>query len=539
MDMSQYRDLFVSEARDHLSVFGELIVRLEDDSGDQATINELFRHAHSMKGMAATMGYEPVARLSHAMEDLLSRVRSGEISFGSSIADLLLEGADALSGMVSQVESGSEPIAPVAALIERLAAFEPGVEKFQASPLPGKSSQVTPEPSTSDSHRFRQSDSLKSVRIKTETLDQLVNLTGELFTNRHRLVDCARRSGISDLDEPLHQLSLLLRELREFVFLARMVPFSSIAERFPRLVRDLSHKQGKEVSFRIEGKNIELDRGVLEEIADPLVHILRNAVDHGMELPDDRVSAGKPYCGEIVLGLTRDREHVEIVVEDDGRGMDPESLKSRAVEKGIITSEQAASMTHQESAMLICYPGFSTAEVVSDVSGRGVGMDVVRNAVHSMGGVLSIHSDAGLGSRFVLRLPITVSIIQILMVRSGAIEVAFPVNIVIRTLELSREDIITDAGRKVVDLDGELVPVRSLNRLLDQPIVSSAGGVVPAVVCEVDEKLVAFVADHLIGQQEIFIRPLSSPLSHLRGISGATITGDGKIVFIIDAASLL
>lgn len=539
MDMSQYRDLFVSEARDHLSAFSELIVRLENVSDDQAAINELFRHAHSLKGMAATMGYDPITRLSHIMEDQLSRVRNGEIPFASSLADLLLESADALAGMVSQVESGIAAITDAAGLIERLAAFDHDAAKTFLKEFPEEPNKVPSEPVTQTSHQFRQSDSLKSVRIKTETLDHLVNIAGELFTNRHRLAECVRQSGLSGFDEPLHQLSALLRDLRDVVFKARMVPFVLIAERFPRLVRDLARKQGKEVTFHIEGKNIELDRGVLEEIADPLVHILRNAVDHGMDAPDERVASGKPYNGEISLTVIRDKDHVDIVIADDGRGMDPELLKTKALEKGIITSEQANAITPQEALMLICSPGFSTAETVSEISGRGVGMDAVRSAVHSLGGGLSIYSEVGLGSRIVLRLPITVSIIHVLMVRSGRLDVAFPVNVVTRTLELGREDIIDDSGQKVVDLDGVRVPVRSLSRLLGQPVLSAAtANIVPAVVCETGGGLVAFLTDRLLGQQEIFVRPLATPLSFLKGISGATITGDGRVIFVIDAASL-
>ncbi|HBA71978.1 MAG: hypothetical protein A2X82_15435 [Geobacteraceae bacterium GWC2_55_20] len=539
MDMSQYRDLFVSEARDHLSAFGELIVRIEDVSGDQAAINELFRHAHSLKGMAATMGYDPIARLAHIMEDQLSRVRNGEIPLVPSLADLLLEGADALAGMVLQVESDSASIAESAGLIERLSAFDPGSEKKSERAVSPQPEPASSEPSAAASHQFRQSDSLKSIRIKTETLDQLVNITGELITNRHCLAECARQGGLSALDEPLHQLAALLRDLRDVVFKARMVPFAFIAERFPRLVRDLARKQGKEVAFHIEGKNIELDRGVLEEIAEALVHILRNAVDHGMDSPDERVAAGKSYNGEISLVVARDKDHVDIVVSDDGRGMDPERLKAKALEKGLITAEQAVAMTNQEALMLICSPGFSTAATVSEISGRGVGMDAVRNAIHSLGGVLSIHSQAGFGSRFVLRLPITVSIIQVLMVRCGSFEVAFPVNVVNRTMELMREDIVDDAGQKAVLLDGVHVPVRSLNRLLGQPVLSGgAAGIVPAVVCEAGGRLVAFITDRLLGQQEIFVRPLATPLSFLRGISGATVTGDGRVIFIVDAASL-
>ncbi|MBC7963767.1 MAG: chemotaxis protein CheA [Steroidobacteraceae bacterium] len=539
MDMSQYRDLFVSEARDHLGAFNGLIVRLEEIPDDKAAINELFRHAHSLKGMAATMMYDPIARLAHIMEDQLSRVRSGEVPLIPALADLLLEGSDALAGMIFQVESETETITDAARLVERLTAFDPFAEKRLPKEDPEEQSVIASGQLLQPPHQFRQTDSFKSIRIKTETLDQLVNIAGELITNCHQLAECARQSAVPAFDEPLNQLSGLLRDLRDVVLKARMVPFSFIAERFPRLVRDLARKQGKEITFRLDGKNIELDRGILEEIAEPLVHILRNAVDHGMETPGERVAAGKPSGGDIRLTVVRDKDHVEIVIADDGRGMDSERLKSKAVEKGLVTAEQASVLTAQESFMLVCSPGFSTAETVSDISGRGVGMDAVRSTVHSLGGALTIHSEIGRGSRFVLRLPITVSIIQALIVQSGAIEIAFPISVVTRTLELGREDIIDEAGQKMIDLDGARVPVRSLNRLLGQPVATGpAVDLLPAVVCEIGGTPIAFIADRLCGQHEIFVRPLGSPLSSLRGLGGATITGDGRVVFVVDAASL-
>jgi two-component system chemotaxis sensor kinase CheA len=543
MDMSQYRDLFVSEARGHLSAFNELFVKLEDAGGDKGTIDELFRHAHSLKGMAATMGYEQISSLAHLMESQLSRVRSGEWTFVPSLADILLEAADNLSEMVSRIESEGEPTTEATGLLKRLSLFSPDAEGSETENK--EEAQETLETRLPDEHPraqhdFRQSDSFKSIRIKTETLDHLVNITGELITNRYRLLDCARRSGGNDFDNPIHQLTGLLRDLRDEVFKARMLPFAFVAEKFPRLVRDLARKMGREASFHIEGRDIELDRGILEEIAEPLVHILRNAVYHAMETPDERVAAGKPYNGNINMTVTRDKDHVDIVIEDDGCGMDPERLKSMAVEKGFISLEQGAALTLQESFMLICIPGFSTAETVSDVSGRGVGMDAVLTVLNSLGGSLTIQSEIGLGSRFIMRLPITLSIIHALLVKSGTFDIAFPVNSVKRTLELKCDEIIKESGQQLILVDGSYVPVRSLNRLLGQPLQpASEDTMIPAVLCEVRGSLIAFMADHLCGHQEIFVRPLGLPLSRLRGINGATITGDGRVVFVADAASLV
>lgn len=541
MDMSPYRDLFVSEARSHLSAFSELIVRLEDSPSDTIAIDELFRHAHSLKGMAATMGYEQVVGIAHLMEDQLSRIRSGESVLLPALADLLLEGSDALARLVSRIESGGDAFEDTARLIERLAAFDPATEAHAVSDStpPHEGAYSPPEAAASAPHQFRQSDSFKSIRIKTETLDHLVNITGELITNRYRLAESIRLADAAECREPLHQLTTLLRNLRDEVFKARMLPFAFIAERFPRLVRDLARKQGKEVHFQLAGKEIELDRGILEEITEPIVHILRNAVDHGLETPDERVMAGKHFGGTITLTVSRDKDHIEIIIADDGRGMDAERLKLKGIEKGLISAEQAAQMTPQEAYQLICKPGFSTAATVTDISGRGVGMDAVREAVHALAGVLTIQSQSGQGSRFVMRLPITVSIIHALIVKCGPFEIAFPLNVVMRTLELKHSEILEESGRSTILMEDIPLTVRSLRQALHLPAASGTeAALLPVVVCDVGGTRLAFIVDSISGQQEIFVRPLRSPLSYLRGVSGATITGDGRVLFVADASAL-
>ncbi len=541
MDMSPYRELFISEARSHLSAFSELIVRLEDSSGDSAAIDELFRHAHSLKGMAATMGFEQIVGIAHLIEDHLGRIRSGESVLNPPLADLLLEGCDTLTRLVSGVESGSGSPEDTAGLVGRLSAFAPAAEAQTpaGSDRPHGRGDTSRDTAASAPHQFRQTDSFKSIRIKTETLDHLVNITGELITNRYRLTEAVRRAGADECREPLGQLTALLRNLRDEIFKARMLPFSFIAERFPRLVRDLARKQEKEVRFLLEGKEIELDRGILEEIAEPIVHILRNAVDHGLESADERLLAGKPCGGTIALTVCRDKDHVEIIIADDGRGMDPELLKRKGVDKGLISPEQAAQMTPQEAYQLVCTPGFSTAATVTDISGRGVGMDSVREAVHALAGVLTIRSQQGQGSRFTLRLPITVSIIHALTIRCGPFEIAFPLAVVTRTVELKRSDIIEESGHCTTILDNHTIPVRSLRSALQLPEPSGTEeALLPAIICDVGGTLVAFCGDRISGQQEIFVRPLRSPLSHLRGVGGATITGDGRVLFVADASVL-
>jgi len=543
MDMSQYRDLFVSESKGHIQGFNELIVRLEENAADTAAVDELFRHAHSLKGMAATMQYQAVADLAHRMEDLLGRARSGEIGFVASLADLLLEGSDAIAAMVSAIEAGDDQLPDCAGLADRLAGFSVD----GAPPPPQPAAGADAEPGTGDrdqgttppDHQPRQTDSFKSVRVRTETLDRLVNITGELITTRYRLADCALHVEGAQLAEPLNRLSTLLRELRDEVFQARMLPFSFIADRFPRLVRDLSRKQGKETQFQVEGKEIELDRGILEEISEPLVHILRNAVDHGMETPEQRIAAGKPGLGTIRIEVTRDKDCVTIVVADDGRGMDSASLADKAVEKGVLSRVQAQALTPHEALMLVCVPGFSTAETVSDISGRGVGMDAVRTAVQSLGGVLAIESDLGQGSRFLLKLPISVSIIPALLVETGSLTIGFPVNAIKRTIELRNSDIGEDGGESFFSLDGSRIHLRNLNRLFGQTSTPGSRNLVPAVIVEARGKMAGLAVDRLLGQREIFVKPLGIPLNRIKGLTGGAITGDGRIVYVMDAGTLL
>jgi len=533
MSMSQYRGLFVSESRRHLEVFNDLIVQIENHTNSQNAINELFRHAHSLKGMAATMQFHRISELAHKMEDLLSRVRNNEFSLTPDTADILLEGSDLLAKMVTLIEADQDNAMPdTAELVKRLEKFIPATT---APVMPVD--PVTTQPEIPLPHQFRQSDSFKTVRIRTDTLDHLVNITGELITTRHRLADqCSSGSG-AGIEEPLGQLSVLLRELRDEVFLARMLPVSLITERFPRLVRDLARAQNKDVVLTIEGDNIELDRGILEDITEPLLHILRNSVDHGIEPPAERALLGKPAAGMITISVGREKDHATITVCDDGRGMDPVFLAELAVKRGFISSEQAAALTPQEAFMLICMPGFSTAQIVSDISGRGVGMDAVKSAAHTLGGALAIESEFGKGSRFQLRLPLSVSIIHALLVECADLTVALPVNAVERTLEIAPSDIFDEDGRKFCQLDNIKIPLRTLHTQLMQPAPALGSPHVPIIVSRLNGASVGFICDRIAGQQEIFVKPLGRPFSHLKNASGGAILGSGHIVFVMDLST--
>ena len=540
MDMSAYRELFVSECRIHIGAFGELIVRLEESPDDRMVVDELFRHVHSLKGMASSMGYGQVVSVAHAMEDWLEKVRNGESRLEAAHADLLLEGSDMLGRLVTGIESGDSAEVVINGFIARMAssAFVADGE-LTVPPPEADGGEVPPPEPVVELQQFRRSDSFSSIRIKTETLDNLVNITGELITNRYRLERAVGQPDAADCRESLAQLSSLLRSLRDQVFKARMLPFAIIAERFPRLVRDLARQQDKDVHFRMVGKEIELDRAILEEIAEPIVHILRNAIDHGLETAEERLRAGKPPSGILILSVNRDKDAVEISIIDDGRGLDPELLKRVGVEKGFITAGEAAEMAASDAFQLICRPGFSTARSVTTVSGRGVGMDVVREAVHSLAGVLAIDSPPRGGSRFTLRLPITISIITVMVVRCGGFDIAIPLTSVVRIYEVKRSDIVSaPESNPPVPSDGS-TPLRSFRQLLGLPELSGPPEeLVPVVACDCGGVQVPYYVDTIVGQQEIFVRPLGSPLSLVRGISGATITGDGRVMFVMDMGDI-
>jgi two-component system, chemotaxis family, sensor kinase CheA len=547
MDMSQYKDLFLSEATEHVRGMSEHIVALEINADDKEKIDSLFRFAHSIKGMAASMGYHDMAELAHKMEDLMERVRGGKISFAAGVADLLLEGVDILQSMLRDVERDEPGSYDIQGIVGRLAGF---VEvKETGDDIPAPESRVTAAPVVGDVqdgtidngkseviHERR--EVRQTVRVKTELLDRLVTVTGELITNKHRLGMLERELGSPGLTESVTELSRLLQILHSEVMKVRLMPFAAIADRFPRVVRDLAKKSGKEVVFVVEGAEIELDRGILEQLTDPLIHLLRNAVDHGLETAGTRCAAGKPAAGKITLQVHREKDQVVLAIEDDGRGMDPVALIDSAIERKLVKPEDRDSISPRQAFMLTCIPGFSTAKQVTDISGRGVGMDIVRSSVLSLGGNLSIESEVGKGSMITVRLPLTVAIIHVLLVGCSSLTVGIPVMRIHRTLELDRQLIINHGRQKVFFLGDEEIPLISLNRLLGEPFVRFPGKCIPVVVTEMRGKKVGLTVDRFVGQQELFIKPFGRPLGKLRVVAGGAILGDGSVVMILDTLGL-
>jgi two-component system chemotaxis sensor kinase CheA len=534
MDMSHYRELFISETREHLRSFSELIVALEKDAENQENIDALFRTAHSIKGMAAAMGFGEISNLAHKIEDLMDKVRKRVFAFVPAIADLLLEGSDFLDAMVNDVAANVTTERDVTGLVAKLDSYTPGMKSEATSPEPA--SEQAPPPGEKRDHPR---EPRQTIRVRTDVLDSLINITGELITSKNRLLTISRGLNSPPLDDALIELNKLLRGLHHEVLRVRMMPFASLSDRFPRIIRDVAQKSGKDVAFSVEGKELELDRGILERLSDPLMHILRNAVDHGLETGAERLACGKKEHGQIRLSVARDKDRVIITVEDDGKGMDPARLVASALAKGLIRQEEVKDMTSRDALLLTCLPGFSTAQEVTDVSGRGVGMDAVRTTIRSLGGVLAIDSDVGRGSRITLKLPLTIAIINVLLVKCAHLTLAVPVTSILRTLEIGRSDIAARGKGRYISLDGEEIPLASMNRIIGIKESPSVGPIIPLFVGEVKGRRVGLVVDRFLGQQEVFVKPLGRPLTRMKGLAGGAILGNGEVVFILDIANLI
>ena len=364
-----------------------------------------------------------------------------------------------------------------------------------------------------------------------------MNLVGELVITKGRLEQIGERLGDRELFEALSTLSRLLTELQDEIMEMRLTPIAEVFNKFPRMVRDLARKMGKEVEFVMEGADIEVDRTILEKLGDALVHLLRNAVDHGIEPPEERVKLGKPRAGRVELIAKREKNHVVIIVRDDGRGIDPEKVKRKAVERGLITPEEAANLSDEEAINLIFLPGFSTADKVTDVSGRGVGMDVVKEVVKSMNGSISVQTEVGKGTTFILKLPISMAIIQALLIRVEDETYAIPINNILETIEVDPSILKTVGGKPVIVLRGEIIPVIMLHELFGLPAPQVDR--FPAIIVDHGAQKVAIGVDELLHKRDIVIKSLGKFLSNVRGFAGATILGDGSVVLIIDIGGLL
>ncbi|MBQ3853767.1 MAG: chemotaxis protein CheA [Anaerovibrio sp.] len=689
METNQYMEMFLDESREHLQSLNDGLLSLENDPEDLSVLNEIFRNAHTLKGMSATMGYTKTAELTHDMENLLDMLRKEQLKVSSEIIDVIFKCVDTLQEMVENIGSGeSEDLVDVSDLVRQVNAIAKGEspsaeapaeaaapaaaapagggpafelsetdrtvmkeaknsglvpfivhveisencllksarsymvmnalddigdviksvppaedleqEKFDhsfevavvtdsdakavesavgaiseiskvvvteitdldapvvgggAAPAPAEAAPAAPaappaakaEPHKKDAKAADPKKDAKkahvggqSVRVDIEKLDTLMNLVGELVTNKVRLEQIGMTHRLTELTETLEQMDRVTTDLQSVVMKVRMVPVSQVFNRFPRMVRDLAKELDKDINLTIEGEDTELDRTVIDEIGDPLMHLLRNSLDHGVEHPDEREAKGKPRTGEVGLIARHEGNNVVIMVTDDGSGINADKIRNKAVEKGMVTRDEADALPDADAVRLIFLPGFSTAETITDVSGRGVGMDVVRSKIESLGGHVDVETKIDEGSVFKIKLPLTLAIIQAMLVKVQNEMYAIPLGSIDSTINITPNDIKTVQNKEVIVLRGQIIPIARLGEVLSVPKGEDSGEEdIFVVVVHVGDHKIGIVVDNLIGQQEIVIKTLGKLLSGLKMLAGATVLGDGHVAMILDVSALM
>ncbi|GIN37509.1 chemotaxis protein CheA [Heyndrickxia oleronia] len=680
MEMGQYLEIFIEESKEHLQSCNEQLLLLEKNPHDLSIVNEIFRSAHTLKGMSATMGFEDLANLTHKMENVLDAIRNEKISVSPEILDVVFLAVDDLETMVESIASGGDGKKDVTEVIEKLHIIETGespiiqssaqqevaatvevvkedlknsydqyeqtiikqsleqgfnclelsislrsdcllkaarvfmtfevleksgeiinstpsvdqleaeqfdseftvtlitqesadeikkkvmkvseienvqiveikdVERFHGKTVQELKEEQTNQPINKVKEKTPQkkgeekqsstnsANHNKTIRVNIERLDILMNLFEELVIDRGRLEQISKELKHSELDETVERMTRISSDLQNIILNMRMVPVETVFNRFPRMVRQLARDLNKKINLEVIGAETELDRTVIDEIGDPLVHLLRNAIDHGIEMPEKRIQQGKPEEGTIKLKAYHSGNHVFIEIEDDGAGINREKVLNKALSKGILSEEEAAALTDKQVFELILASGFSTAETISDISGRGVGLDVVKATIESLGGTINIDSSEGDGSVFIIQLPLTLSIISVMLVEVGDEKYAVPLSSIIETAIIKQTDILNAHNQKVIDFRGNIVPLVFLKDVFSVPNTSDEDEYHSVVIVRKGNKMAALVVDSFIGQQEIVLKSLGNYLTNVFAISGATILGDGQVALIIDCNALI
>ena len=631
MDVSQYLEIFLDETNEHLQNLNTQILELESDPENMDNINEIFRAAHSLKGMAGTMGYKRMQNLTHDMENVFSEVRNGNIKVKPEMIDVLFQCLDALEEYKNNIQETSDegtndnenlikalndilndgkteeaPAAKEEAPTATAPAAESGADGgekwndiafddsqirvikeamkqgknvyginvvvqescilkaaraflvFKAVEEKGEIIVSMPSAQDVEDEKFDKDFTLivlsapekkpankpvvnRTVRVDIEKLDSLMNLVSELIIAKNSLVAASSndQGNNSAFNEQIEYLENVTTNLHESVMKVRMVPIESVVVKFPRMIRDLSKKLDKKMELYMSGEETELDRTVVDEIGDPLMHLLRNSADHGLESAEVRAQRGKPEQGSIFLDAYQDGNNVVIEVRDDGNGIDVEAVKNKAIERNLVTTEQAANMSEKDIINLLFQPGFSTSEKVTDVSGRGVGLDVVKSKIESLSGEVEVKSKWGEGSTWTIRLPLTLAIIQALMVVVGGEKYAISLGSIQTIEDISPNDIKLVENKEVINLRGTVIPLIRLTEVLDVESTRSPEDNLIVVIVKKGDKMAGLVIDELIGQQEIVIKSLGKYIKQCKFISGATILGDGEVALILDANALL
>ncbi|MDA7978081.1 MAG: chemotaxis protein CheW [Pirellulales bacterium] len=584
---------FAVESTEHLAGIEHQILAMENagEDADGTIVNDVFRAVHSIKGAAGFFGLQAIKSLSHSLENVLNLLREKQVEPSGPLTDSMLRAADKLRDLVGDIEGSNDVcVKDLVAELDELAA---AAERPQAtggdkasdviavetakSDVPN---QPTSKPTASASSMTEKSDSPEAVgpqssaapagnnsstardgavksskesniRVSVELLDQLMNLAGELVLSRNQFLQQINASPVEGLESVAARISQVTSEMQDAIMQTRMQPIGSVFNRFTRVVRDLSQQLGKKCALHIEGHEVEVDKTIIEAIADPLTHLIRNSVDHGVESPDERERNGKPETGQVHLRAAHLSGQVAIEVKDDGAGINVERLKQKALDKGLITPEIANNISDRDAYRLIFHPGFSTAETVSDVSGRGVGMDVVRSNIERLGGVVDIESQPGKGTSLQITLPLTLAIIPSLIVRNGNSRFAIPQVNILELVRVRPDDfkkrLGVIKGNEVLRLRGKLLPLIRLDKLLRQGNAHTTESDAPARECdsrlnilvvESGQQQFGIAVESLQDSEEIVVKPLSSLLKKCTCLSGATILGDGEIALILDISGI-
>ncbi len=622
--MQEIFDSFLVETREILEQLDLDLVELENNPEDADLLNKIFRSFHTIKGTAGFLGLVKLQKVTHRGEDILNKLRKGEMKVDEQIMDAVLKAYDAISDLVDVIEanknedydteetiivleailSGKTPqttpsvsstpaptdstesaktgdISAESKIEEKssktetdktetekkektkaesvsndLSVSEDKSEpKIESIPIPEQKPLVeqpakkaaTPKAAAKKDPTAHMKKGENTIRVDVERLDDLLNFVSELVLGRNMLAQINNEASIEyegtklahDLSEATRQVDLMTTELQLAVMKTRMVKIGKVFNRFPRVVRDLAKDAGKSIQLVIRGEETELDKTLIEEINDPLVHLVRNSADHGIGMPEERKAAGKPEKGTITLSAEHEGNNIIITIEDDGRGMDPEKLKEKAISKGLITPDKAAELSKQEAFNLIFTPGFSTAEKVTNVSGRGVGMDVVKTNVTKLRGVINIESEVGVGTKIIIKLPLTLAIIHGLLVEVCGEIVVIPLNSVIEIVRVSKDAIYSVNQNDVIKLRETVLPLLSISDLLYHKKEEDVVEQQYVVVVGIAERKFGLKVDDLLGQKEVVIKSLGSYLGNVEGIAGSTIMGDGKVVMIADISELV
>lgn len=566
---------FLVESHENLDQLDRDLVELEQQPDSRERLSSIFRTIHTIKGTSGFLAFNRLEQLTHVGETLLSRLRDGEAAMTPAIAEALLSMVDtvrALLDVIERTSSDTDPavdVAPVVAVIEDLLAGrepEPSTGTLVASEVGGATEEPVVSPAASfvappapEQEREPETEAAEtphepewdgverrarvdsSVRVDVDLLDDLVDLVGELVLTRNQLIQRSLASEDLELVRASQRLDLVASELQESVMKTRMQPIGQVWSKMPRVVRDLSHQLGREVELVMEGHETELDRSLLEAVKDPLTHLVRNSLDHGIEPPDVRAAAGKPTKGTLSLRAYHESGQVVVEIADDGKGIDPERIAAVALERGVVTRDQLSRMDGRDVLGLIFRPGFSTAAAVSNISGRGVGMDVVRTNIERIGGSVDVSSEPGRGTTTRVRIPLTLAIIPALVVGEGSERYAIPQANLVELVRIEGDDLQRDvedlAGAPVLRLRGKLLPLVSLAGVLSGDSVPP-GEAITVVVLQSDDVRFGLCVSTVHDTQEIVVKPIGRQLKGLAMYAGATIMGDGRVALILDVAGI-